>query len=298
MTEAQLNARRENAQHSTGPRTAAGKKRSSLNAFRHGLTGQIIVHTPEDQEAFNKHCDGIREALAPVGALELDVAQAIAEDRWRLNRARALENSIFALGQSEHPPEDSGDPDIDAALAQGRTWIAHAHELQLLSTYENRIRRSVEKNTADLRTVQARRKTTVALQPDHFLTALFEGGDDDPGDVPAEIPDDLPPETPDPSVRFFEGSDPASDSPEPEGFTEKNVAPPPEPATQPRRPATQHSRPGTQHSPEDLPQAHSECVVRVNEPTAPRPEPRNNRPEPTRQPTMDDVHAILRDFRR
>ena len=76
MTEAQLNARRENAKHSTGPRTDAGKKRSSLNAFRHGLTGQIVVHTPEDQEAFTKHCDGIREALAPTGAIEIDLAQA------------------------------------------------------------------------------------------------------------------------------------------------------------------------------------------------------------------------------
>src|SRR5580658_10887090 len=120
MTEAQLNARRQNAQLSTGPRTIAGKKRSSLNAFRHGLTGQIIVHTAEDQETFNKHCDGIREALGPEGALELDLAQAIAEDRWRLNRARALENSIFALGQSEHIPEDSDNPDVDAALAPAR----------------------------------------------------------------------------------------------------------------------------------------------------------------------------------
>ena len=87
MTEAQLSANRENAQLSTGPRTTEGRKRSSLNAYRHGLTGQIIVHTREDQEAFTKHCDGIREALAPVGALEADLAQAIAEDRWRLNRA-------------------------------------------------------------------------------------------------------------------------------------------------------------------------------------------------------------------
>src|SRR5580658_1335798 len=48
MTAAQLTACRENAQLSTGPRTVEGKKRSSLNAFRHGLTGQIVIHTPED----------------------------------------------------------------------------------------------------------------------------------------------------------------------------------------------------------------------------------------------------------
>ena len=162
MTEAQLNARRQNAQHSTGPRTSEGRKRSSLNAVRHGLTGQIIVHTREDQEAFTKHCDGIREALAPVGALEIDLAQAIAEDRWRLNRARALENSIFALGQIDNCPEDSDNPDVDAALAQGLTWMAHARELQLLSLYESRIRRSVEKNTAELRALQAERKAAIA----------------------------------------------------------------------------------------------------------------------------------------
>ena len=174
MTEAQLNARRENAQHSTGPRTTAGKKRSSLNAFRHGLTGQIIVHTPEDQEAFNKHCDGIREAIAPEGALEIDLAQAIAEDRWRLNRARALENSIFALGQSEHVPEDSDQPELDAALAQGRTWMDHARELNLLTTYENRIRRSVEKNTAELRDLQRHRKfAPIEAQLQQFINERF-----------------------------------------------------------------------------------------------------------------------------
>jgi hypothetical protein len=93
MTQSQFAANRANAKLSTGPRTEEGKKRSSLNAFRHGLTGQIVIHTPEDQAAFQKHCDAIREALAPVGALEFDLAQAIAEDKWRLNRAcaRALQ---------------------------------------------------------------------------------------------------------------------------------------------------------------------------------------------------------------
>jgi hypothetical protein len=193
MTEAQLTANRENAQLSTGPRTIEGRKRSSLNAFRHGLTGQIVMHTPEDEQAFKKHCDGIREALAPVGALELDLAQAIAEDRWRLNRARALENSIFALGQAEHLHEASGHhPEIDAAFAQGRTWIAHAHELHLLTTYENRIRRSVEKNTAELNALQTQRKAAIAKAEEEarllVQLAEAEGGDYDPAD-------DFPPES-------------------------------------------------------------------------------------------------------
>ena len=195
MTAAQLTANRANAQLSTGPRTQEGRKRSSLNAVRHGLTGQIHVHTAEDQQAFTKHCDGIREALAPEGALETDLAQAIAEDRWRLNRARALENSIFALGQSEHLPPDSGHPEVDAALAQGRTWMAHAHQLHLLTTYENRIRRSVEKNTAELRALQAERKAAVAQAEEEAIAlvqqAQYEGEDYDPTEVfpPESQPD-------------------------------------------------------------------------------------------------------------
>jgi len=39
----------------TGPRTAAGKQRSSLNALRHGLTGHIVVLPTEDQAAYQRH---------------------------------------------------------------------------------------------------------------------------------------------------------------------------------------------------------------------------------------------------
>jgi hypothetical protein len=192
MTEAELNARRENAKHSSGPRTPEGKKRSSLNAVRHGLTGQIVLQTPEDEQAFKKYCDGIREALAPVGALELDLAQAIAEDRWRLNRARAIENSIFALDRSDYSPQEPGGPEVDAATSQARTWIDNGHQLHLLTIYENRIRRSVEKNTAELDARQAQRKAALAKAEEEAraLVALAEreGGNYDPTE-------DFPPES-------------------------------------------------------------------------------------------------------
>jgi hypothetical protein len=40
-TEKQIAANRANAKRSTGPKTSAGKRRSSSNAYRHGLSGPL-----------------------------------------------------------------------------------------------------------------------------------------------------------------------------------------------------------------------------------------------------------------
>jgi hypothetical protein len=71
---AQFAANKANAQHSAGPTSPEGKQRTRLNAYRHGLTGQIHILTAAEQTAFDAHCKGICEALAPVGALEIDIA--------------------------------------------------------------------------------------------------------------------------------------------------------------------------------------------------------------------------------
>src|ERR1700729_3350090 len=86
----QLVANLANAQHSTGPKTEAGKQRTRLNENRHGLTGQICLLTAEEHQAFDQHCTGIRESLEPVGPREIEIAQWIAEDHCRLKRARAI----------------------------------------------------------------------------------------------------------------------------------------------------------------------------------------------------------------
>ena len=55
ISDEKLKANQENAQHSTGPRTPEGKQRSSFNATRHGLTGQVNVRTEEEQKAREAH---------------------------------------------------------------------------------------------------------------------------------------------------------------------------------------------------------------------------------------------------
>jgi hypothetical protein len=101
-----------------------------------------------------------------VGILEQDLAQSTAEDKWRLNRARAIETGIFALGQMadesqpgslQNDPREIDQPEISQTLSQAKTWLADGRQIQLLSLYEQRIQRSIEKHMAELRTLQAER---------------------------------------------------------------------------------------------------------------------------------------------
>jgi hypothetical protein len=86
-----------NAQHSTGPRTSAGKQRSSLNALRHGLTGHVIVLPSEDHAAYENHTRRLADDLQPKGALEEQLAQSLVDTSWRINRVAALETNLLAL---------------------------------------------------------------------------------------------------------------------------------------------------------------------------------------------------------
>ena len=196
---AQLEANFANAQKSSGPRTEKGKHRTRLNAYRHGLTGQICLLTADEHEAFDKHCTGIRESLEPVGALEVELAQSIAEDHWRLKRARALETGIFALGQQgalgalvTNDRDDPAQLPIDEALSQARTWLAKGDNFQLLALYEQRIHRAIQKNMAELRTLRAERQAArkQALEEAQLLAQLAysKGERYDPArDFPPEL---------------------------------------------------------------------------------------------------------------
>ena len=172
---AQLAANLANALKSTGPKTDAGKKRSRVNAFRHGLTGQVVVMTPEDIEAWNAHRKVVSARYQPVGAYEKELVESISQDKWRLKRAKSIENCIFADGinDPEHGHPDNN-PQVDAAFWQSRVWLAEGHNVQLLALYEQRITRSMERTIKELEKLQAERKAAhaQALEEEILLAQL------------------------------------------------------------------------------------------------------------------------------
>ena len=133
------------------------KDRRALSAYRHGITGQIVLLTQADQLAYTEHCEGYKTSLAPVGDVEIDICQAIADDRWRLKRAAALESAIFAAEIARPDELTSGNDEVDTSLAMGRAWVERGNSLQTLTLYESRIQRRFEKNMEMLAKLQQKR---------------------------------------------------------------------------------------------------------------------------------------------
>src|SRR5437016_1484439 len=86
---------RANAKYSTGPKSHAGKKKSSMNALRHGLTSQVVVMPTEDLQAYQRHLASFNDEYNPEGATEAHLVQALADASWRLNRVATLETNLL-----------------------------------------------------------------------------------------------------------------------------------------------------------------------------------------------------------
>jgi hypothetical protein len=143
---------RANAQHSTGPKTEAGKHKSSLNALRHGLTGQIVVMPSEDLQAYQLHLKSFTDEYHPEGATEANLVQALADASWRLNRVAALETNVLILGITQEC-----DP-IAGALAIASALESQSKALANLSMHSQRLSRQFERTVVQLRDLQKTRR--------------------------------------------------------------------------------------------------------------------------------------------
>jgi hypothetical protein len=133
-----------------------------------------------------------KEALAPVGILETELVAEIAKMKWRQKRASSVEDSIFSQGHLDHAHNmNTGDAAVDSCLAEGLVWKEQAKNLLLISLYETRMRRALEKDMAALEAMQTKRKEVYAQAQNEAIRlaqlAASQGDEYDPGDdfVPA-----------------------------------------------------------------------------------------------------------------
>ena len=97
ISEKKLFANRMNAKKSTGPRTASGKARSSMNSLKYGLNASKFIIKDELVEEFEEYKKGILKTLNPENFLLYDIALQIVFCGWNFRRYQFLQSTILNI---------------------------------------------------------------------------------------------------------------------------------------------------------------------------------------------------------
>src|SRR5215468_7594764 len=152
----QIEANRRNAQRSTGPRTAEGRRLSRMNALKHGLTAQHVTVFDETEADFRRFQRQLMRVLRPEGAMEAQLAERAIICSWRLRRVYRIETGMFGKARKLWAPTGpTMANDIETVYTR---LSSQRDDLAKLSRYEASIERSLRRALLDLERRQARRR--------------------------------------------------------------------------------------------------------------------------------------------
>jgi hypothetical protein len=203
-------ASRENGAKSHGPKTEEGKKRSSMNALRHGLLAQNVVLPSEKIENFGIMHDYYIQKFNPADGVEHDRVEEMVAASWRLRRCWAYEAILIELEAQKRTESNAM---VRQALAFRE--LAKEPALQLLRRYEGDARRTFAHAQKHLLEVMADPEDETPAEPDDEAPAAADAEQEaaeepknetnlDSNNSPEtkEVEAASPPETPRPARRF------------------------------------------------------------------------------------------------
>lgn len=212
---------------STGPRSAAGKARSSMNALKSGIYSKSLTIPGEDPKQLTTLTEEYFQRFCPTLPEERDLVDILVRSTWTLRRLAVAEAQIYTheMDSAMHLDEDSP--------------IGHAFWLsdRTLSRLQRMVN-STQRNFRDaLRELQRLQDTDLDARP----APAPESANPNPGPIP--VPD------PQPSPQPIE-TKPVRQSQE--FVSSSSVGPIPGPVTGPKSPlkiASLPTRPGSPASP-------------------------------------------------
>jgi hypothetical protein len=131
-----------------GPNTEEGKEIVRWNATRHGISSPApVVPALEKEEDWQEHRASILDNLAPVGHLEVTLAERIALLSWRLHRVTRYETGAIAISQ-ESIEDDIHERDrFLSALRHKGLESTHPEDIRFEATYYKQVHNALRRFT-------------------------------------------------------------------------------------------------------------------------------------------------------
>ncbi len=158
-----IDSARTNGAKSHGPKTEAGRKKSSMNAVKHGLYAESVVLDMESPEEHQEMLDAYIQQFQPDGQVEFDLIEEMVAAKWRQRRLWAIESRLLRLEivTRKETLEElyTGCDEIDQ-LAFTYKFMATSPALPFLTRHESRLERAYSRALKNLLDLQRLRKAT------------------------------------------------------------------------------------------------------------------------------------------
>ncbi|MBA3976549.1 MAG: hypothetical protein C0504_20270 [Candidatus Solibacter sp.] len=162
----------------TGPRTAAGKARSSLNALKHGRTAvkhPALLHI-DDDEAFRGILRDHLAHFAPTSPVESRIVQLLAHTEWSIFRFQAVEAAFLDRLYQNHDPARWGEAPFDSPPARLGIALENSINASGMAQYlSNRISRlTIDRNRLIQTLRSSRRSASTGQKNESVENSLSE----------------------------------------------------------------------------------------------------------------------------
>jgi hypothetical protein len=144
-TQRKINSARTNGAKSRGPITEQGRKTSSMNALKHGLTARTVVLSNEDGDEYTGLLNSYIEELQPTSPIEMDLVTEMVNAKWQQRRLSNIESQLFEecmekAKKFSDEPSDPNNPTIDHTA--GFSFMAESTSLPMLNRMAARFERT------------------------------------------------------------------------------------------------------------------------------------------------------------
>lgn len=133
------------SRRATGPRTAAGKRRSRMNAIKHGIFSKHLLLEGEDPSEYESLRQGLMNVWRPVGVGETLEVEHLVSLYWRRRRCLVAETALIArspgfvgtAGRADLPNQhllraslNDGSAPVSAKITLLQSSLGGLHELK------------------------------------------------------------------------------------------------------------------------------------------------------------------------
>jgi hypothetical protein len=118
-TQRKIDSARANGAKSRGPITEQGRKTSSMNALKHGLTAKTVVLSNENDDEYTVLLESYVNDLQPTSPVEMDLVTEMANAKWQQRRLSNIESELFEqyMEKSKNPESDSHNATVEHTAA-------------------------------------------------------------------------------------------------------------------------------------------------------------------------------------